>query len=72
MRPSGYLLGMYEVETHTGRLEWIQNRSHASIIPKIEENVAEGSEIVTDELRTYACLADRGFRFTHRTVNHSR
>ena len=46
------------------------DRSHHEIIPKVEGHVERGSDIVTDELRTYNCLAMRGY--THRTANPSR
>ena len=68
-RETIWVLGMYDVDAKLGQLVWIENRSHQAIIPKIEQYVAVGSEILTDELRTYQCLADRGYQ--HRTVNHS-
>ena len=36
----------------------------------MEDHVQQGSTIYIDELRTYACLANRGY--DHKTVNHSR
>ena len=69
-RETTWVLGMYDFEAKVGILDWIQNRSHQEIIPKVEDHVERGSDIVTDELRTYNCLATRGY--THRTVNHSR
>ena len=69
-RETIWVLGMYDVEKKVGLLVWIPNRSHEGIIPKIEENVEPGTKIITDELRTYRCLAARGYQ--HRTVNHSR
>ena len=58
------------MELKRGTLIWIENRSHESIIPKVEQNVQQRSIILTDELRTYACLSRKGYE--HRTVNHSR
>ena len=69
-RETTWILGIYDVDTKVEILDWIQNRSHNEIIPKVESHVERGSDIVTDELRTYNCLATRGY--THRTVNHTR
>ena len=61
---------LYDVEKKAGLLVWIPNGSQEAIIPKIDENVERGTEIMTDELRTYTFLPARGFQ--HRNVNHSR
>ena len=44
-RETIWVLGMYDVDAKLGQLVWIENRSHQAIIPKIEQYVAEGSEI---------------------------
>ena len=65
-RESFWLLGIYDVENSVGIVERIEYRSHECIIPIIEKHVAEGSEIVTDELKVYSCLEHRGY--THGAV----
>lgn len=68
-RATCWVLGMYDVETKTGTMLHIQNRSAGEILPKIQQNVVAGSTIRTDELRTYHRLTAMGY--THETVNHS-
>lgn len=46
----------------------VPNVRRATLYPHIEENVTKGSEIHTDELRSYHTLADKGY--THKQVNH--
>lgn len=46
----------------------VPNVRRESLMPVIEANVAEGSEIHTDELQSYKGLDAKGF--THTTVNH--
>ncbi|KAF0311634.1 hypothetical protein FJT64_017578 [Amphibalanus amphitrite] len=64
-----WILGIYDVEEKKGVLVYIEDRSHEAIIPKVQDHVEQGSTIYTDELRTYACLANRGY--DHKTVNRS-
>ncbi|MCY4002697.1 MAG: IS1595 family transposase [Rhodospirillales bacterium] len=47
----------------------VPNVRKRTLQPIIEENVARGSTVHTDELRSYLSLAKAGY--THRTVNHS-
>ncbi|XP_043192983.1 uncharacterized protein LOC122365643 [Amphibalanus amphitrite] len=68
-RETCWVLGMYEVETKTGILEFIPNRKREEIVPRIVSKVELGSEIHTDERRSYASLTAAGY--IHKTVNHS-
>ena len=49
--------------------EPVPDRSEATLIAVIQENVELGSIIHTDEWRSYSRLGELGY--THRTVNHS-
>ncbi len=48
----------------------VDNNRRESVMPQIQENIAKGTEIHTDELRSYnnASMAP----YTHKTVNHSK
>ena len=48
----------------------VDNNRRESVMPQIQENIVEGTEIHTDELRSYnnASMAP----YTHKTVNHSK
>ena len=48
---------------------WVQDRSAATLIPLVFNNVAQGSIIHSDEWRAYNCLPRFGFH--HESVNHS-
>ena len=48
----------------------VPNVRRATLVPVIEGNVAKGAEVHTDELLSYAKLADSGY--DHKTVNHSK
>jgi len=52
-------------------LKVVPDQTRPSLLPQITKNVAAGTEIHTDELRTYnkAIPVDR---YTHKTVNHSK
>lgn len=47
----------------------VPNVRRATLVPEIEKGVAKGAEVHTDELLSYAKLADNGY--DHKTVNHS-
>jgi transposase-like protein len=47
----------------------VDDQTRGSLIPVLHENVLEGSEIHTDELRAYRGANMAGY--THKTVNHS-
>jgi len=51
-------------------LKVVPDQTRGSLMPHIDDNIATGTEIHTDELRTYnkAISVDR---YTHKTVNHS-
>ncbi len=52
-------------------LKVVEDQTHSSLIPQLKENVAHGSEIHTDELRTYQKKFQPA-EYTHKTVNHSK
>ena len=60
------VLGMMDENEVITRV--VPNVKRATLIPHIKDNVKEGSLVNTDELKSYATLADEGFR--HITVNH--
>lgn len=64
------VMGMMERDGDV-MLKVIPDQSRGSLLPQITENIAHGSEIHTDELRTYnkAIPVDR---CTHKTVNHGK
>jgi transposase len=51
-------------------LKVVEDQTRGSLMPQIHDNIATGTEIHTDELRTYnkAIPVDS---YTHKTVNHS-
>ena len=51
-------------------LKVVDNQKAASLMPPIIENVKDGSEVHTDELKAYENRV--GARFTHKTVNHGK
>ncbi|MDX8400160.1 MAG: IS1595 family transposase [Gallionellaceae bacterium] len=48
----------------------VPNVRRNTLQPIIEDNVEQGTEIHTDELRSYRGLGDKGY--THKTVNHGK
>ena len=62
------VLGMVEkdgdVMTHV-----IKDRTHETLMPIIKENVRSGSEVHTDEFRSYSRLSHDA-NYTHKTVHH--
>ncbi|MDW3222889.1 MAG: IS1595 family transposase [Paracoccaceae bacterium] len=64
------VMGMMERDGDV-MLKVVEDQSRGSLLPHIHENIADGTEIHTDELRSYnkAIPVDR---FTHKTVNHSK
>jgi len=48
----------------------VQTAGARILIPKIEQGIALGAHIHSDEWRSYATLSKRGY--THTTVNHSK
>ena len=63
------VMGMMERDGDV-MLKVVPDQTHSSLIPTIKENVAHGSEIHTDELRTYQKKFHPA-EYTHKTVNHS-
>lgn len=50
-------------------LKVVPDQSRGALIPELRKNVVEGSEVHTDELRSYRGANMEGY--THKTVNHS-
>jgi transposase-like protein len=46
----------------------VPDRKKASLLPLVEQNIAKGSTILTDEYPGYKSLRERGY--THQSVNH--
>lgn len=63
------VLGMMEREGDV-MLKVVKDQTRWSLLPEITENIADGSETHTNELRSYnkAIPVDR---YSHKTVNHS-
>jgi hypothetical protein len=72
--PPKWIIGIYDVTTKKGYAAYIPNRSSKTLLQHIQKVVLAGTEIWTDELRSYWCLAVLGGAspYTHKTVNHSR
>lgn len=72
--PPKWIIGIYDVTTKKGYAAYIPNRSSETLLQHIQKVVLAGTEIWTDELRSYRCLAVLGGAspYTHKTVNHSR
>jgi len=65
-----WLLGGVDLHTKEFFLQVIQGpHSAANLLPMIQANLAQGSEIWTDEWRAYGGLP--GIAYLHRTINHS-
>ena len=47
---------------------YVPNRTHNTLFPLIQQYVADGSMVFTDQFATYACLRDLGYR--NNTVCH--
>lgn len=64
------VMGMMERDGDV-MLKVVPDQTRGSLLPQITANIATGSEIHTDELRTYnkAIPVDR---YTHKTVNHGK
>lgn len=62
------IFGMLEREGDV-RAEVVSDVRRATLLPIIKENIAVGSQVSSDELRTYDAVASAGFE--HGTVNHS-
>ena len=63
------LLGMVERGGEM-TVKAVPNVRRETLLPIIEQNVAKGSEVHTDEFKSYSSLASEGYG--HRTVNHSK
>jgi transposase-like protein len=48
-----WVFGGYCQETKTGFLQLVPNRSAATLLPLVEQNIAPGSIILSDEWRAY-------------------
>jgi transposase-like protein len=64
------VMGMIERDGDA-MLKVVPDQTHSSLIPTIKQNVKHGSEIHTDELRTYQ-KKFRPDQYTHKTVNHGK
>ena len=62
------VMGMIERDGDA-MLKVVPDQTHSSLIPQIKENVKPGSEIHTDELRTYQKKFNPA-EYTRKTVNH--
>lgn len=51
-------------------LEVVENQKSTTLVPKIHEHVRAGTEIHTDELRSYQMFHGSRTKYTHKTVNH--
>jgi hypothetical protein len=71
--PPKWIIGIYDDTTKKGYAAYIPNRS-SETLQHIRKVVLAGTEIWTDELRSYRRLAVLGGAspYTHKTVNHSR
>ncbi|KAA3669764.1 uncharacterized protein DEA37_0006204, partial [Paragonimus westermani] len=63
-----WVFGMYDSHSRKGYCLHVQDRSAATLIPIIQQWVAPGSTIYSDQWASYNGLAALGF--THMTVNH--
>lgn len=63
------VLGMMERDGDV-MLKVVPNQTHSALIPPMKANIAHGSEIHTDELRTYQKKFNPA-EYTHKTVNPS-
>ena len=63
------VMGMAELDGDV-MFKVVKHNTRSSVMPQICENIIEGTEIHTDELRSYkgAQMAP----YTHKTVNHSK
>ena len=68
-REGHWVLGGVERGTDNVFMEVVPTRDAATLLPIILKHVLPGTEIHTDEWRSYARLQRRGFQ--HHTVNHS-
>ena len=51
----------------------VQDRSRHTLIPIIQQYIAPGTTIVSDEWRAYSSIGElQGYDYTHLTVNHSK
>src|SRR6056297_46989 len=64
------VMGMIERDGDA-MLKVVPDQTHLSLIPRIMQNVKQGSEIHTDELRTYQKKFNPA-EYTHKTVNHGK
>ena len=64
-----WVFGGYERESKQGFVRLVDDRSAATLIPIIQQVIAPGTHIMSDEWASYRQLASLGY--THTTVNHS-
>ena len=65
-----WLFGVYDCTTRTGYLKLVPDRSAPTLQALIRRVVAPGTEIWSDEWRSYLGLGTMGY--VHRTMNHLR
>lgn len=69
-RKEKWVLGIYDVETKKGVVLYVVKRDKQTLVPLIQQYVAEGSDIWTDKWAAYQGLDKLGY--IHHTVNHSK
>lgn len=68
--PERWVLGIFDTTLQRGIVRYIDRRNAATLLPIIQEYVAAGTEVWTDEWRGYSALNSLGYR--HKTVCHKR
>jgi transposase len=68
-KESQIIFGMVQRNGHA-KLRHVRSSGSRALIPAIEENVAKGTEVYSDEWKAYKVLKQRGY--THAWVTHSR
>jgi len=64
-----WIFRLYDTATKLGRIELVDDRSAATLIPLIQKFVRPGTTIYSDQWGAYNQLGNLGF--IHSTVNHS-
>lgn len=73
-KKQNWIIGIYDPDAKQGYVQLIANRSANSIIPIIQQVVLPGTEIWTDEWKSYKALRKLPLPqpYIHKTVNHSK
>ena len=64
-----WVFGMIEKGTQRVKLEVVEKRDRATLMPIIVDNINQGTTVCSDCWRPYSTLPQEGF--IHKTVNHS-